>query len=138
MSAYTSTDELHKIMVDLWTAIKDDPSMSGKLLASKLIVQFHYREPDGRMTIDCSDGKSFVITAGDTKVKPVVEMFMKADVAHDFWLGKVNVPVAIITGKIVAKGPVNKALALLPVIKPAYDIYPDIYKKYNNKTAVPS
>lgn len=133
MSAFTSTDELQKTMVELWNQIKNDPSMSEKLLSSKLIVQFHYRDPDGRITIDCSDGQQFIIYGGETKVKPQVEMSMKADIAHEFWLGKVNVPVAILTGKMMAKGPVNKALALLPVIRPAYEMYPDIYKR---RTAV--
>jgi hypothetical protein len=128
MSAFASTDELQKTMVELWNQIKNDPSMCEKLLSSKLIVQFQYRDPDGKITIDCSDGKQFVIYGGETKVKPQVEMSMKADVAHEFWLGKVNVPVAILTGKMVARGPVNKALALLPVIRPAYEMYPDIYK----------
>jgi len=128
MSAFANTDQLQKIMVELWNQIKNTPSMSEKLLSSKLIVQFQYRDPDGKITIDCSDGKQFLIYAGETKIKPQVEMAMKADVAHEFWLGKVNVPVAILTGRMMARGPVNKALALLPVIKPAYDLYPDIYQ----------
>ena len=136
MSAYANTEELQKIMVDLWNTIKQDPEMSNKLLNSKLIVQFHYREPDGLITIDCSDGVTFLVSSGPTKLKPVVEMFMKADIAHEFWLGKVNVPMALLTGKMMAKGPVNKALALLPAIKPAYSLYPDVYKRYGHKSAV--
>lgn len=136
MSAYASTEELHKIMFDLWTQIKDDESMSHKLLSSKLTVQFQYRSPDGRITIDCSNGKDFVIHTGDCNIKPVIEMAMKADVAHEFWLGKVSVPMAILTGKMVAKGPVNKALALLPVITPAFKLYPSVYQKYTQKAAV--
>ncbi len=61
MSAYANTEELQKIMVDLWNTIKQDPEMSGKLLSSKLVVQFHYREPDGLITIDCSDGQNFLV-----------------------------------------------------------------------------
>jgi len=130
MSAFANTDELQTIMVELWNTIKSDPSMSTKLLNSKLIVQFRYREPDGIITIDCRDGKQFLVYGGDVKIKPEVEMAMRSDVAHEFWIGKVNVPVAILTGKMMAKGPVNKALALLPVLKPAFDIYPEIYKRH--------
>jgi hypothetical protein len=129
---FANTDELHKVMTELWTAIKNDPDMSHKIKESNMIVQFHYRDPNGLITIDASDGKSFNIYTGDSDLKPVVEMFMKADVAHEFWLGKISVPLAILTGKMVAKGPVNKALALLPVIKPAFELYPDIYKNRIN------
>ena len=70
-----------------------------------------------------------------TVVKPIVEMAMKADVAHDFWLGKVNVPFAIVSGKIMARGPVAKALQLLPVIKPAFDIYPNVISQHKKVMA---
>jgi putative sterol carrier protein len=137
MSAFISTEELHRVMVELWQAIKADPDMSTKLLNSRLIAQFHYREPDGLITIDCSDGETVKIASGDSNIKPVVEMFMSSNVAHDFWTGKTSIPVSILTGKIVAKGPVSKALALVPAIKPAFAIYPDIYRNRDaQKTAV--
>lgn len=126
MSVFTSTDELHEVMEALWTMIRETPDMAEKLIASKLIVQFRYREPEGLMTIDCSDGQEMKIYVGQCQIKPVIEMSMKADIAHDFWLGKVNVPTALMMGKIVSRGPVPKALALLPVIKPAYTIYPKV------------
>lgn len=135
MAVFTDTDELHRVMVDLWTSIKNDEKMAAPLLSSRLIVTFHYREPDGRLTVDCSDGQNMIIEAGDCNKKSVVEMFMKSSVAHEFWLGKVNVPLALIQGKIVAKGPVNKALALLPAIKPAYGLYPSIIEKNGLKVS---
>jgi putative sterol carrier protein len=128
-TAFPTTDALQGVMVELWNAIKADKGMSEKLLSSKLAVKFHYREPAGLMTIDCRDGKEMKIYPGDCDIKPDVEMEMKSDVAHEFWLGKVSVPMAILTGKIVAKGPVQKALALLPAINPAFKIYPSVYKK---------
>ena len=39
-------------------------------------------------------------------------------------------PVALAKGLIKAKGPLPKVLNLLPLIKPAYVIYPDIAKKH--------
>ncbi len=136
MPAYANTEELHKVMVELWDRIKADKGMSEELLRSKLIVRFNYREPQGTMTIDSSDGQEMKIYAGDNDAKPIVEMSMTADVAHDFWLGQVSVPMAILTGKMVAKGPVNKALALLPTIKPAFQIYPEVYKSNGREVSV--
>ncbi|HMX48072.1 MAG TPA: SCP2 sterol-binding domain-containing protein [Candidatus Obscuribacter sp.] len=136
MAVFSSTEELHRIMEDLWNAIKSDEQMAGQLLASRLIVQFHYREPEGRLTIDCSDGVEMKIHSGECEKKPIVEMFMKSDVAHEFWLGKVNVPMALLQGKIVSKGPVSKALALLPALKPAYPMYPTVIKNNGLKVSV--
>jgi len=130
-TAFPNSEALHGVMQDLWNAIKGDKGMSEKLLSSKLAVRFHYREPEGTVTIDCRDGKEMKIHVAHCDIKPDVEMEMKSEVAHEFWLGKVSVPMAILTGKIVAKGPVQKALALLPAVSPAFKIYPDIYKTYS-------
>ena len=135
MPVFASTDELNDVMERLWDSIKADPGMSEQLLKSKMCVRFYYREPEGRLTVDCTDGQEMKITTGESDLKPDVEMFMKSDVAHDFWLGKVNVPVAILSGKIVSKGPVNKALSLLPVVKPAYAMYPEIFESAKRKKA---
>ncbi|MBY0546871.1 MAG: SCP2 sterol-binding domain-containing protein [Candidatus Obscuribacterales bacterium] len=126
MAVFSSTEELHEVMMSLWEEIKVSPDMAQKLIDSKLIVQFRYREPEGLLTIDCSDGATMKIHSGPTNIKPMIEMSMKADIAHEFWLGKVNVPMALMMGKIVSRGPTPKALALLPVIKPAYAIYPGV------------
>lgn len=134
MPVFSSTEELQEVMSSLWQEIKCSQEMSNKLLESRLIVQFRYRDPEGLVTIDCLDGKEMKIVVGQTLLKPVVEMTMKADVAHDFWLGKVNVPMALMMGKIVSKGPTPKALALLPVIKPAYDLYPKVLELKGKST----
>lgn len=129
MAHFASTDELDKVMEMLWEKIKAHPEMSKRLIDTKLIVQFKYRDPDGLLTIDCSDGQNMHIITGKTNLTPVIEMSMKADIAHEFWLGKVNVPLAIMSGKITSKGPTPKALALLPVIKPAYELYPQVLQE---------
>jgi putative sterol carrier protein len=129
MAVFSSSDELMSILTKLWDKIKAHPDMSNQITETKLIVQFKYRDPDGLLTIDCSDGKDLKVMTGPTNLKPVIEMSMKADVAHEFWMGRVNVPVAVMTGKIASKGPTPKALALLPAIKPAYKMYPEVLKE---------
>jgi hypothetical protein len=53
-------------------------------------------------------------------------MSMKADVAHEFWHGKVNLMAALARKKIIAKGPMPKILKLLPAVTPMYEMYPRI------------
>jgi hypothetical protein len=50
-------------------------------------------------------------------------MSMDADTAHRFWLGKVNVTVALARGQMKAKGPVAKILKLVPLVKPVFPRY---------------
>jgi hypothetical protein len=122
------------VMQELWRRIKADDEMSAKLLKTRLVVRFIYREPDGILTIDGSDGEDIKVYAGTCDIKAIIEMSMKSDVAHNFWLGKENPAMALISGKIVSRGPVNQALALLPVVKPAFQIYPDVVEE-KRKTA---
>lgn len=126
MAVFASSDELIRVMRNLWGRIKADKTMHDQLVKSRLSIQFRYREPEATVTVDCSDGENFQVIEGDFPGKPVIEMSMKSDVAHDFWMGRVSIPVAILTGKIVSKGPTPKALALLPVIRPAFDFYPEV------------
>ena len=129
MGTFANSDELIRVMRQLWEGIKSDPDMSDQLIRSKLIVQFRYRDPEGIITIDCSDGAEFRILDGICDLKPTIEMSMRANVAHEFWMGRISIPVAILTGKIVSRGPTPKALALLPVIKPAFSLYSEIMEK---------
>jgi putative sterol carrier protein len=48
---------------------------------------------------------------------------MDADIAHKFWLGKVNPTVALARGQMKAKGPVAKILKMVPLTKPVYPRY---------------
>ncbi len=104
------------------------PSISEKLLASKLIIRFTYTDPDVALLVDCS-GDAVEIRRGDTGTKATVDMSMTADVAHRFWFGKVNLMMALTRKQMVAKGPVPKILELLPAIKPAYALYPQYLRE---------
>jgi len=60
-----------------------------------------------------------------------VEMDLSGDACHQFWLKELKLPVALATGKIKARGPMPTILKLLPLLKPAYEMYPDIARKNN-------
>jgi putative sterol carrier protein len=137
MAAYKNTEELQQVMSELWDKIKADTAMSAELLKAQLVVRFDYKEPKGSITIDSSDGQEIKVYPGECDIKPLVEMSMSADIAHEFWLGKLSVPMAILTGKMIAKGPVNQALALLPAIKPAFAIYPQVYETSSARSSTP-
>ena len=56
-------------------------------------------------------------------------MEMKADIAHRFWLGKVNVTMAIARGDIKPTGPVAKILKLVPLTKSVFPRYRAMLEK---------
>lgn len=130
MGTFQNADQLKTILGDFFKLLAADPLIGPKLLDSKMVIKFIYREPDASITIDLL-GDAAVFTFDDNQKKPTVEMAMKADTAHKFWMGDVNLVIALARREITAKGPVPKILKLLPIIKPAYKLYPDYIKSKN-------
>jgi hypothetical protein len=54
---------------------------------------------------------------------------MKADVAHRFWLGKVNIAAALAKGEMRAKGPIPKILKMVPLAKQVFPRYTELCEK---------
>lgn len=135
MGLFESSEKFEKVLSGFFRLVADTPSVADKLLASKLIIRFTYKDPDVVLLIDCS-GDKLDIRPGDTETKADVEMSMSADIAHKFWFGKVNLMAALTRRQMVAKGPIPKILRLLPAIKPTYAMYPKYldengYGQYN-------
>jgi hypothetical protein len=127
MPAFKDAAQVYDVLGDLFTALKDDPKIGAAVAKSGLVIRFKYTEPDSEITIDGSANPPEVLL-GPCDRKPVVDMSMKADTAHQFWLGKVNLVAALTRGTIVAKGPLPAIMKLLPIIAPAYKMYPEILK----------
>ncbi|HUW64836.1 MAG TPA: hypothetical protein VMW83_09080 [Spirochaetia bacterium] len=87
-----------------------------------MCIQFKYHEPEALITL-IPTGEDMEVLEGETARQTDVQFEMKADIAHRFWLGKINLPVALARQQIIARGPVQKALKLLPIIQPLYARY---------------
>jgi 2-oxoisovalerate dehydrogenase E1 component len=136
VSYFRDTDHLYEVLGALFTRMRDEEAIAEKLLEGDLIVRFIYTDPDGQATVDLTK-EPITFVLGQSEPEPDVEMSQSADTAHLFWLGKVNVPRAIATRKIVARGSVPKALKLLPAVKPAFTIYPEILRGIGYKDLIP-
>jgi putative sterol carrier protein len=112
-------DTIGKLFVDL----AEDEELAPQFRKANTIVQYEHREPDSRITVRLKEDEPSDIDFGETEMEPEVVVSMEADTAHRFWLGRVNVPVALARGQIKAKGPVAKILKLVPLTKPVYPRY---------------
>jgi hypothetical protein len=87
-------------------------------------VQFRLRQPDAQLTVKTPRGEEPArVDLGDSALQPEVVLQMDADTAHRFWLGEVNVAVALAKGDVRARGPVAKILAIVPLVKPGFPRY---------------
>jgi hypothetical protein len=124
-----SPEEMYEIAEKVAQRTLGEEELARKLQASKLILQFKYSDeerwgPDviPCVTVDCTVDP-LVISTGDTDLDPTILMTMEAFTAHLFWMQKLNLMAAITRGQIKAKGPIPKAMRLLPMLKPFYKNY---------------
>jgi len=133
--------EMHQILGALYDRVKSDARIAPRICEGKVVIQFRYEEPHGIVTIDAAHpptqpGAYCDVTWGETSLKTDIEMSMKADVAHQFWHGKVNLMAALTRRQIVAKGPIPKILRLLPAVEPVYELYPKLLRELGREDLV--
>lgn len=128
MPIFETTERMYDVLGGLLSALTDDPVIAKKFADKNINVRFIYHNPDGEIWLLNGGGKP-AVHVGPTDAKPDIEMWLSGDDAHAFWLKKLNLPVAITKRRVKSKGPTTKVLALLPLLKPAYEKYPSICKE---------
>ena len=123
MAYFKDDQEVYETIGKLFESLADDDELGPKFRKANTIVQYQYRNPESQITVKMLDGEDGQVDLGPTELEPEVVMTMEADTAHKFWLGKVNVTVALARGQMKAKGPVAKILKLVPLVKPVFPRY---------------
>jgi 2-oxoisovalerate dehydrogenase E1 component len=124
------------VLDTLLRRVTEQPAVANGLLAGRFVLRFHYTEPSGQVTVDLR-GPDLTWELGESRLAADLELFQAAEVAHRFWLGALNVPLAIASRKVVARGDVTKALALLPAVKPVYPLYRQVLRDLGMSEAPP-
>jgi hypothetical protein len=123
---FASAEELYKFAGGIFEEALADPEVGEEFARSGVVLRFHHTEPTAEFTVDMPNKK---VVYGADGPKPSVEMFMKGDVAHRFWLGKINVSVALAKGQMRAKGPIPKILKLVPIAKKLFPRYLELLQR---------
>lgn len=126
MGKFQNAEEVYEILGTFFRSSAEDDAIGPEIQKSGLVIQFTYSDPESVLTIDTKnppDHAYYGVYEGPMDVNPDVQLLMKADIANQFWLGKLNLLAAITRKQMVAKGPIPKILKLLPAIQPAYEKY---------------
>ncbi len=123
MAYFKDADEVYRYIGRLFEELAVDDELAPKFQRANTVVQYQYRDPESTITVKLREGEDGRVDLGETDMEPEVVMTMDADTAHKFWLGKVNVTVALARGQMKAKGPVAKILKLVPLVKPVFPRY---------------
>ena len=123
MALFKDADEVYATLGKLFLDLAADEEMSERFRQANTIVRYQHSDPDSAITVRLQPGEPVEVDLGESEMEPQVTMTMSADTAHRFWLGQVNVTVALARGEIKASGPVAKILKLVPLTKPVFPRY---------------
>ena len=129
MAVFKDEAEVYQYIGGIFEEALADPVIGQKFADSGVILKVTHTEPDSVFTVDMPSKKVLYGDDARNGPKPIVEMFMKADVGHQFWLGKVNISLALAKGQMRAKGPVPKILKLVPLAKSLFPRYRELLLK---------
>lgn len=120
---FKDAEDLYDTLGRLFRDLMADDELGPQLRSADTIVRYEYTEPDAAITVRLCEGDGESVEFGESDATPEVVMRMSADTGHRYWLGAVNVTVALARGEIRAEGPVTKILRLVPLTKPLFPRY---------------
>ena len=123
MGLFSDPRDVYDTLGRLIVEIVADEELGPKFRKADTIVRYEYSDPESVITVRLQEDKPSDVDFGESDMEPEVTMRMAADTAHRFWLGQVNVTVALARGEIKAEGPVAKILSLVPLAKPVFPRY---------------
>ena len=123
MGLFSDSQDVYDTLGRLIVEVVADEELGPKFRKADTIVRYEYTDPESVITVRLQEDKPSDVDFGESDMEPEVTMRMAADTAHRFWLGQVNVTVALARGEIKAEGPVAKILSLVPLAKPVFPRY---------------
>lgn len=125
MPVYESPEAAEEIFGGLFQILRDDAEFTSRLRKHDMSVRLVQTDPDVQIYVSAD---ALIIGAGAPE-QATVTIRMSSDTAHLLWLGKLMMPTAIATRKVRIQGKVARVLDLVPILRPAFDRYPEIAQK---------
>lgn len=122
MAVYKNREEMIDILSATLARAFSDEEFARKIRAAALTLRYNYFDPECSLLVDAA--RDPIEWGFDREaVEANIEFRFSGDTAHEFFLGRLNVPLALATRRVLFKGQVSKALKLLPIVKPLYAAY---------------
>ena len=123
MATFQSADDVYKIFGTFLAELTQEPEMRPKFVAANTSFLVNYTDPDSKILVDCTCNPPTVVTDPPADATAEIKLNMSADDGHKFWLGKLNMTVALARKQVKVSGPMAKMMKLLPALKPGFAKY---------------
>lgn len=122
MPVFPSGEMAVKVFGSLFGVLLEDEDFVARARQEGLSVRLVHTNPDCEIYV----APHGVFAGEQPQGSAAITLRMSCDTAHALWMGRLLVPVAIATGRLRIRGKVAKVLELVPMLRPAFDRYPDI------------
>ena len=129
MTPFETKEDLVAILSALWDRILRTPSIVDSVSTTRIVARFRFSDYQTDLYVDTKSDRPSYYWDPERDVDWDVEMILSSETSHKFWMEDLNVPLAIASRKIIAKGSIQKALKLLPALKPAFALYPQVLRE---------
>jgi hypothetical protein len=128
VGAFRDAQDVYACIGRIFEEAIADPEIGPKAKEAGLTMRFNLEDPTSAIYVDFAQGNVFF---GDDvpDTEPAIRMGMKADDANRFWLGRLNLVMAMAKGQVNAKGSVPEMLKMLPLADPLYARYEAILRE---------
>ena len=130
MSVFENKQKMQEVLGQLFVSLLADPVVGPNFTKANVVMKYNITDPDATLWLFPGKDSDEAVVWGSTDAKADVEMTLSGDTCHKFWLKHISMPVALAKGLIKTKGPLPKVLKLLPLLKPAYEMYPEHAKAH--------
>jgi len=121
---FASSQDMYAVFTPFMQSLTTDPVVGPKFVAAKTSFRVLHTDPEGVFLLDATADPAVLYVGPDATGRDAeVELTMSADDGHKFWLGQLNLPVALAKRKIKVAGGVTKLMGLVPALQPAYALY---------------
>jgi len=102
MGNFSSAAEVDKYIGGMFRHAADHPEVGPKLKAADIVLKVIYEDPACELTVVFRD--PMLVAMGDQEHKADISLFMRADIADQYWRGQYNLAVGLAKGQVKAKG----------------------------------
>ena len=128
MTYFQNAEEVYGYIGRMFEIAVDEDAFVRALADSGLVVRLTQTDPDAVILVDFPGRK---VTCGEAAARApaTVELAMTSDDSHRFWLGKLNLTLALAQRQVKLEGSRTKALKLLPLTKPLFARYEQLLRE---------
>jgi len=123
MATFANAQQVYDTIGLFLDQITKDPELGPKFVAADTSFLVQYSDPECSMLVDATVDPPVVTMNPDPAQETEISLAMAADDGHDFWLGNLNMALALAKGKVKVTGPISKIMKLLPAMRPAFPKY---------------